>query len=440
MSFKSRLCAIAFLIAGLTASCAPQPKLTQPIRVLGNPPVYDYPINNPYAATIIGVPPEMKVDYSSVPALQDRTITLFKDRVVPEGFWYQRGFKYSELLQTTPAPLVYVIAGTGADSHSESPHTIADILYSAGFSVVILPSPTHPNFIINASRNFITGNPVQDSEDLYRIMKVVDTQVALEAKVTQRMLVGYSLGGLDVVFTARLDDEQKAFNFSRVLLINPPLSLYSSMQVLDTMLYQALPDGINDAARFVKTAVRRLSRINQSSDALNFSNERLLIDAYNKYQPSDARLATVIGLSFRLAAADMIFTADVMSRSGYIYPKDRDFTTSTSLNDYFAVALRTSFRNYFDELYMQKYQAQNPRMTKQDVIAESSMESMAGYIASHPNIGLITNRDDIILAPGEEAKLVALFGKNATVFPSGGHLGNLGTPSVAYRIILFLER
>jgi hypothetical protein len=96
----------------------------------------------------------------------------------------------------------------------------------------------------------------------------------------------------------------------------------------------------------------------------------------------------------------MIFTADVMSRSGYIYPKDRDFTTSTSLNDYFAVALRTSFRNYFDELYMQKYQAQNPRMTKQDVIAESSMESMAGYIASHPNIGIITNRDDIILAPG----------------------------------------
>ncbi len=425
----------------LISSCSPQPALPPSKQALSGPPAYDYPIDNPYAATIIGMPPEMKVDYSNahIPKPQDKKITLFKDRPIPEGFWYEEGLRYSQLLQQKPAALVYVIAGTGADSRAETMRTIANILYSGGFSVVLLPSPTHPNFIINASGNYIPGRPAQDAEDLYRLMNRIDQKVSSEAKVTGHMLIGYSLGALDAVFTAKLDDERKALNFNKVLLINPPLSLYSSMQVIDNLLYSALPGGINEADRFVKTAVSRLSSMSQSSDALDFQNERLLIDAYNKYKPSDNRLATTIGLSFRLAAADMIFASDVMSRSGYIFPRNLEFTTSTSLNSYLSVALRTSFRNYFDDIYTERYCADNPRLSKQALIDESSLESLSGYIVRHPKIGLITNKDDIILAPGELSKLVALFGKNAAVFPNGGHLGNLGDRAVAYHIIQFLR-
>ncbi len=407
---------LVLLTATLITSCTPEPKRITPQQVLNSPPAYNYPINNPYAATIIGLPPEMRVDYSAIPAPKDETLTLFKDRPIPEGFWYQDGFKYSQLLQPKAAPVVYVIAGTGADSRSETIRIISNILYASGFSIVLLPSPTHPNFIINASQNYIVGRPAQDAQDLYRVMKIVDRKIAVQATVTGHMLIGYSLGALDAAYTAKLDDEQKSLNFSKVLLINPPLSLYSSMKVLDTMLYRALPDGVNDADYFVKTALSRLSRVDQSSDALDFSNERLLLDAYNQYNPSDSRLATIIGLSFRLAAADMIFTSDVMSHSGYIFPKNQRFTTSTSLNPYLAVALRTSFRNYFDDIYTEKFRAEDRRLTKQALIDESSLQSMAGYISHHPEMGLITNRDDIILAPGELDKLVHLFGKKCDGF------------------------
>jgi pimeloyl-ACP methyl ester carboxylesterase len=430
------------VFALLLASCAAdrKPETITPQQVLNAPPAYNYPIANPYAATIIGVPPEMKVDYSKLPKAEEKTITLFNGRAIPEGFWYEDGFKYSRLIQTKPAPIVYIIAGTGADSKGETIRTMGNILYSAGFSVVMLPSPTHPNFIINASRNYIVGRPAQDAEDMYRAMKNIEADVAAHHTITGHMLVGYSLGGLDAVYTAKLDDEQQSLRFSKVLLINPPYNLYSSMQLLDEMLYKALPNGINDADKFVKSAVARLSSMSQSSDALNFQNERTLLDAYNTYKPSDARLATTIGLSFRLAAADMIFTSDVMCHCNYIFPGNQDFTTSTSLNHYLAVALRTSFRNYFYDIYTEQFLSEDRRLNRQSLIGENSMQSLAGYLAAHPKIGLMTNRDDVILAPGELEKLVALFKGDVMIYPNGGHLGNLEAPAVTYHIVEFMKQ
>jgi pimeloyl-ACP methyl ester carboxylesterase len=433
---------IALLSLFLAAACAPQPQPVKPWQTdgTGTPPVYNYPIDNPYAATVIGVPPQMQMDYSSLPAPTDKTLVLFKDRHIPEGFWYDHGLKYSELLQPRPAPLVYVIAGTGADGHSGTMLMIADMLYSAGFSVVLLPSPTHRNFIINASENFVPGRPSQDAQDLYRVMKRIDPQVTSETKVTRRMLIGYSLGAIDALFTARLDGEQKSLNFGKVLLINPPLSLYRSMQTLDNLLYRSLPNGISDADHFIKTTVQRLSSVQQSSDALDFSNERLLIDAYASYKLGDNRLATIIGLSFRLAAVNMIFTADVMGHDGYIFPRNWEFTTGVPLDDYLGVALRTSFKDYFNQIYTEKYRAADPSLTTQELIEEGDLESLAGYIAQHKNIGILTNADDIILAPGEYDKLVRLFGRSAMTFPNGGHLGNLAHPAVSYRIVQFLKQ
>lgn len=438
--FKRLSRGIALLSLVLVTACTSMPQPVKPKQAFDTEPVYDYPTNNPYAATIRGVPPGMQVDYSSVPAPADKTLVLFKDRHIPEGFWYDHGLHYSELLQSKPSPLVYVIGGTGADSHSGTMLTIADMLYSAGFSVVLLPSPTHGNFIVNASGNFVPGRPWQDAQDLYRVMQRIDPLVAGEAKVTRRMLIGYSLGALNALFTARLDDEQKSLNFSKVLLINPPLSLYRSMQTLDALLYSDLPDGISDADFIIKTTIHRLSSAQVSSDALDFSNERLMIDADTLEKLGNKRLATIIGMSFRLAVADMIFTADVMGRAGYIFPKNWEFTSAAPLTGFMSVALRTSFKDYFDQIYTEKYHAANPSLTSQELISEGDLESLAGYIARHEDIGLLTNADDVILAPGEYDRLVALFGHRAITFPNGGHLGNLAHPTVAYRIIKFLKQ
>lgn len=364
---------------------------------------------------------------------------MFKDRRIPEGLWYENGLRYSVLLQKKPAALVYVIAGTGADCASPDMITIAEMLYSAGFSTVLLSSPTDPNFIVNASSNFIPGRPSQDAHDLYEVMKRLDPEITAESHATGHMLIGYSLGALDALFTARLDSEENALHFGKTLLINPPLNLYSSIKTLDRMFYKALPHGVDDADNFVKKTVKRLSSLKQSNDALDFGNEKLLLDAYNKYKPNDRQLQTIIGMSFRLAATNMIFVSDVMGHHGYVFPKNEEFTTGTHLNHYFAVTLRVRFQDYFNELYAHYYLAANPGLTKQALIDEDDVAGFAPFIKTH-NIGVVTNADDIILAPGEYDRLVRLFGSKAITFPTGGHLGNLGYPAVAYRIIEFMKQ
>lgn len=416
-----------------------QQKIAQSIWSQPSAPAYDYPIRNPYAATVISVPPEMRIDFSDMPKPDEREMTVFANRQIPEGYWYERGLKYSQLLQDKPAPLVYVIAGTGASFRAEKMLTIGYTLYSAGFHVVLLSSPTHQNFIINASENYIVGRPRQSAADLYRVMRRIDARVTEEVGVTGRMLTGYSLGGLDAAFAAKLDEEQRQLNFSRVLLINPPYDLYHSTQIISDMIYQGLPHGMDDADGFIKTALLRLSSMRQSGDALDFSNERLLIDAYEKYAPDDAKLAATIGLSFRLSAANMVFASDVMSKSGYVFPKDREFTTGTNLSHSMALALRTSFVDYVNEFYEPRIQRFYPGTTHAQIMNEAGLGYLDSYIRGNAKFGLITNMDDIILAPGEAEKLAGLFGKNAYVFNNGGHVGNLAHPTVGYYMVRFLQ-
>ncbi len=81
---------------------------------------YDYPIDNKYLATVVGTPPEYRADLPEKIPLKNRSITIFEDRensevpVVPEALWFDAKLRYFEVLQKGPAPLVFLIAGTGA--------------------------------------------------------------------------------------------------------------------------------------------------------------------------------------------------------------------------------------------------------------------------------------------------------------------------------------
>lgn len=429
----------ALCVALALCACAKPLEAPKPDWLEGAKPVYDYPITNPYAATIIAVPAEMRIKEEGVPPTQERQLRVFANRAVPEGLWYQKNLRYGVVLQTYAAPVAYVVAGTGADWRAGNMRLLAQILYLSGFHVVLLPSPTHPNFIVSASGNFTPGRPRQGAEDLYKVMGLIDAELAREVSITGHVLTGYSLGSLDAAFTARLDAERHALNFQRVLLINPPLDLAASMARIDQMLYRGLPNGVDGLDAFIDGALARLAAVSTGGDALDFNNEHLLLDAYKIFRPGDDKLATTIGLSFRFAAANMIMTSDVMSHAGYIFPKNRAFTTSTPLNEALSVALRTSFTNYFEEVYSERYLAEHPGLTKESLLAEGQLEILAPFFARNPQIGLIENRDDLILGAGDAERLAAMFGDRAVVFPSGGHMGNLAHPAVARAIADFMR-
>jgi hypothetical protein len=168
-----------------------------------------------------------------------------------------------------------------------------------------------------------------------------------------------------------------------------------------------------------------------------------LYDAYRLLHkkgqtPRRENLAGMIGTVFRLASSTMIFTADVMTNYGLIVPKNRVLGSADSLTDYFKVANRISFIDYFNDFLYPYSQSRNPGLTKEALIEGTSLRSIEPYLRNSPKIILMDNEDDLILTPQDMAFLKDVFGARAKIYPRGGHLGNMTfKDNVAYMINFF---
>ena len=81
---------------------------------------------------MLGTPEALRVPLAEDPEFDHRTLTVFEDREVPEGFWHNDRLHYSTFLQDHEAPLIFVIAGTGADDQSLHMRTLGQVLHGAG--------------------------------------------------------------------------------------------------------------------------------------------------------------------------------------------------------------------------------------------------------------------------------------------------------------------
>ena len=160
----------------------------------GNSGAYEYPFVNPYVASVIGTPAQYGVALPRKIKVRQFELVVFEERKIPDVFWYQDKLKYSLAYQQKKAPLIFVIAGTGSSYAAAKMQLLQKTFYQEGFHVISLSSPTHPNFIITASTSRVPGDIVDDSRDLYHVMKLAWQQVKDRIEVSEFYLTGYSLG------------------------------------------------------------------------------------------------------------------------------------------------------------------------------------------------------------------------------------------------------
>ena len=404
---------------------------------------YDYPLKNPYVATIIGTPTELEAELPEKIDYELLGLKVFPDRPTPDVFWYQQEFLYTLTYQKQEAPLIFVIAGTGSSSYSSSVIFLQKAFYKAGFHVICLSSPTHMNFVVTASATCVPGNIVEDTQDLYRVMTLAWQQVKDRIKASEFYLTGYSLGASQAAFVAKLDEEKRVFNFKKVCMINPAVSVYTSAKILDNMLLEIMPDR-NSPEVFDRWLNAVLSKFGEAYRMMGQPplDHDFLYDTYRtlyKTQPPRQEdMAGIIGTVFQLALRNMIFTSDVMSNSGFIVPKNRVLGSADSLTDYWKVTGTLSFIDYFNELLYPYFQSKSPGLTKEALIASTSLRSIESYLRNTPKIVLMDNEDDLILTPQDLAFLKDVFGPRAKIYPYGGHLGNMTyKDNIAHMIDIF---
>ncbi|HEY5789498.1 MAG TPA: alpha/beta hydrolase [Gammaproteobacteria bacterium] len=389
--------------------------------------MYSFPEYSDYAATVLGTPAPLQAEmpaYDGLPR-KDYRITVFPGREVPEVFWYDRELQFSLLAQQGKAPLVFAIAGTGGSANGGKMRILQRALYGAGFHVISLPSPTHANFLTAASSTRHVGNPEDDARDLYTVMQLAYAKVAERVEVDGFALVGYSLGGLQTPFVLRVDDEQKQFNFRRALMINPPVSLFDSVGKLDAIFDRS---GLGDPARYIAfrdEVFEALSDVYRGSDTISFSGQDFLYQVYREKGPSDETLAKLVALTFRISAGNLVFVTDVLNKSNYIVPAAYRLTSTTRLTDYAKVAFNTSFVRYFDDLYAPYYRQRKPGVSDRDLVDAASLKAIESTLRNDARLGMLHNADDIIMLPGQVDYLAGLLGDRATIYPFGGHCGNM---------------
>jgi pimeloyl-ACP methyl ester carboxylesterase len=407
-----------------------------PIASLAADDGYGYPIAGSYEATIAGTPENLVPKFPAKMRTRQLVLDVIPGRQRPPIFFYDKGLRCTFAYQKQKAPLVFLIAGAGASDRAPKLLTMMKALYQAGFHVITLASPSNTNFIVSASQSRVPGDLAEDSADLYRVMETAWKEVEGDIEVSSFHLCGYSLGASQAAFVAKLDEERRVFNFRKVLMINPPVSLYGSVTRIEEMLKQ-IPGGPKKQGIFFN---KMLSRFSQYYRYGNFVaiNDDFLYEIYTEKLFSHEETGGLIGLTFRINLAGMIFSSDVMTNSGYVVPKNRVLSPTDSLFDYFLVSTHLSFFDYFNEYFYPYFEKRRPGLTKQALIDSESLRSIEGYLKASDKFGMMTNENDFILTKDELDYLRQLFGERAKIYPRGGHLGNLEyKENLAYMVDFF---
>ena len=381
-----------------------------------------------YQATVTGYCQEQAADLAEVPT-KEFALEIRPVNEIPEVFWYNRKMRYTLNKQSSSAPLVFVIAGTGASHNGQNMVALQRMLYQQGYHVISLSSPTFANYIINATtRDDMIGDLSKDAKSLYKTMQKVYQQVQAEEaiEVTGFSLTGYSLGGAHSAFVSYLDEQEQVFNFEKVVLINPPVSLYNSVQVLDS--YLDLAHNRADIANTVESIFDRFAQQYSVQESSEFTQESIF-SMFAGAHMSEADLKLLIGASFRMSSTDMMFAIDTTYNLGAFNYKNHEISKFESITHSMHRADNINFTTYFEGYMVPWTQKFEPGTTRESMIERLSLSSLEGYLSTADKISVVTNADDIILIDGEVDYLKKVFGKRAKIFERGGHCGNMDRKS-----------
>ncbi|HEY4974040.1 MAG TPA: hypothetical protein VII41_10550, partial [Steroidobacteraceae bacterium] len=376
-------------------------------------------------ATVYGTPPQ---DIAPMPAsvpLQQIDIALPWARPVPAVFWFDRRLRVWFSAQDKPAPLAIVISGAGSDGNTSKLSILRGALYGAGYHVLTMPSPTFPGFIVAASGTGVAGDLRQDSRDLYAAMRQIIVHLPRRVQITDIDVIGYSLGGANAAVVKSIAAADGTLRIHRAVMINPPVSLFSSIGRLDDLFAVSIGSGEAGVERLYKKLYARIANVYRTSDQIAIGDSDVLAAATTVLR-TDAEFSAAIALNFRIALMNVFFAGDLYAGTGVVVNPQRPPRVGDSLEEITRVLRSKPFSEYFTRVFAPYYLAHRPNSTLQSLRADNRLEIIGATLRNDPDYYVQTNSDDPILDAPELAWLRSTLGNRIAVYDHGGHLGNLG--------------
>ena len=367
-----------------------------------------------------------------------------------------RRLKFTLWLQPGKAPVVYIIPGLGSHRLAETSLALAELVYHDGFSAVVVSSPFNYEFMEHASSAEVPAYLPVDGHDLDAALTEIDHRLnaSYPGRLGDKALLGYSMGAFQSLFVAAtsptnqycvvtkgrvlhclegkqgvqevriapVTNQVPLIQFDRYVAISPPVRLMYGADKLDEF-YRA-PLGWPAAERtddiqntFLKVAALSRNTLTPQT-SLPFSTIE------SKF---------LIGLSFRFALRDVIFISQRRNNQRVLHHPIWNWRR----NPVYQEILQYSYQDYFDKFAIPYYQTRGLAPPVAEALEKADdLRMYDAGLRANPNIRVICNENDFLLTDEDLAWLHATFGpEQLTVFPQGGHLGNLSNPAVQKTIL-----
>jgi hypothetical protein len=383
---------------------------------------YKFPYHDPYLATVTGAvlnadgrTPGLKRQVVHVPVLPGRN-------ELP-GLEGRGALSVALYRQSQPAPLLFIIPGTGSTPYFGLATYFARLFHKEGFHVAVLPSPMSWNFALAASRSGTPGYTPDDARDLYEAMQktlaVFQTQYGV--KVTGINFMGMSLGALEGAYLSLIDAEEGKIGIARYLLVNPPLHVSSVLRKLDE--WAALQ------ATFGRSRSEQIQ-----SKALG------IVEAFAKQGRDDPAAMAEVAKGFATFTRDELqfliaeYLQTLLPELVYVTQAIHDQDVFTAPKDQIRKRLQeakgTTFTEYSDKIAVPRWRLQigQPDADTETFNSQGSLALILERLLGNPRVYIMHNADDFLADRSSIEQLKEAMGSQVTLYPYGGHLGNLWYP------------
>jgi hypothetical protein len=256
-------------------------------------------------------------------------------------------------------------------------------------------------------------------------MQRIIAHLPRHAPITDIDVLGYSLGGANAAIVKSIDATEGKLKIHRAVMINPPVSLFSSINRLDQLFALNIGSGDAGLENLYRRLYTRLANLYRASDKVQIDDTDLLGAAASVLR-TDADFSAAIALTFRLELVDVFFTGDLYARSGVVIDPQHPPGAGDSLDQIGRTLRSKTFAEYFNKVFAPYYLAHRPGSTPQSLQADNRLDIIGVALRDNADYYAQTNSDDLILDKAELAWLRTTLGSRIAVYDHGGHLGNLG--------------
>lgn len=380
---------------------------------------YKYPYRDPYIATATtailsddGATPRANSEVVHVPGLTGRNkLPSLEGRGDVSIALYR---------QNRPAPLIFILAGIGSNAYFGVGPYLASIFHKEGAHIVILPSPMSWNFALSASRSGAPGFAPDDARDLYEVMQksLATLRERYDLKITAISFMGVSLGALQGAYLSVIDDDDRKIGIAKYLLVNPPVDLFYAVRKVDEWNTLQTKFGRDKSQAIVAKAVA----IVESFSEERRDNPAVFDRLAKKFADfTTQELQFLIAENLQSQLSELVYVTQVLHDQKILSaPKGQMRRRLRETKDF-------TFTDYNEKvaLPLWRLHARDSDAVLETFINRGSLARILDRLRGNSKVHITHNADDFLAERKSIDELKEAVGDRMTLYPYGGHLGNL---------------